>query len=223
MESIAVIGLGRFGGRLARALAQAGREVIAIDLSRESIELIRDHVTQAIALDATDEAALRSRGVHKVDVAVVGIGNDFEATVLATVTLKQLGVPRVIARAANAVSAQVLRRVGADAVVMPEDESADRWASRLIGPAVLNQIEFHEGYSIIELRLPRSWVGRSLAELGVRARFGLHVVAIKREHRDADDLRSVRIEVPGPNDPLTEGDVVVLMGKDEDLAKLPRE
>lgn len=218
MQTIAVIGLGRFGSRIASRLVASGHDVIAIDRDRDVIESIRGEVAQAIAMDATDEQALRDRGVHKVDTAVIGIGGDFEATVLATVTLKQLGVRRVIARARSRTSSDVLQRVGADAVVMPEEEAADRWANRLIGPAVLNQIEFHEGYSIVELPTPHSWAGKSLSQLEVRPRYGLHVVAVRRHPERG---RAARIEVPGPEDELGEQDVMILMGRDEDIRKLP--
>ena len=226
MRTVAVIGLGRFGERLARRLAKLGMEVMAVDLDRDAVERLRDVATIAVALDATDENAVRSKGVHKVEAAVIGIGEDFEATVLATVMLKQLGVPRVIARARSRTSAMVLERVGADQVVMPEDEAADRWAARIVGPAVLNQIEFHEGYSIVELKCPDDWTEKSLVELGVRANYGLHVVAVKRTPTAAEAAadgagEGVRIVIPGPNEPLRESDVLVLMGKDEDLARRP--
>lgn len=219
----AVIGLGRFGSRLAASLTASGQEVVGIDRDPSIVEDMRDRVTLAIAMDATDEDALRERGIHTMDVVVVGIGNDFEAVTLATVTLKQLGVPRVIARATNPTIARVLARIGADEVVNPEDEAADRWAQRLINPQFLNQIEFHKGHSIVEVLAPRSWVGRSLAELDLRAKTGLHVVAIKRPQDPRYPDGPMRVEMPGPGEPLIAGDVLVLMGKDTDLARLPRE
>lgn len=222
MPSFAVIGLGRFGSRLAQNLARAGYEVIAIDKDRDVVEDIRDHVTVAVALDATDEQALLMQGVDKVDIAVVGIGDNFEAIVLCTVLLKQLGVKRVISRATSHTLARILVRIGADDVVNPEDESADRWSQRLTRPHFLNQIEFHEGYSIVEMRAPAQWVGSSLAQLDLRASRGLHVVAIKRL-KDPADPGSVRVEMPGPTDPLRPTDVLILMGKDDDLAKLPHD
>ena len=124
MNRFAVIGLGRFGSRLASNLAAAGAEVIAIDRSRQIVEDLRDKVTLAIALDATDEQALRIQGVDQVDCAVVGIGQDFEANALTTALLKSLGVARVVSRAGNQMQAEILTRIGADGVVKPEDESA---------------------------------------------------------------------------------------------------
>jgi trk system potassium uptake protein len=251
LRSFAVIGLGRFGSRLATNLAAAGAEVIAIDRDLNIIEDIKDRVGFAVAIDVTDEQALRAHGVHKVDAAIVGIGSNFEATILCTVILKHLEVPTVIARATNAVRARVLTRVGADAVVNPEDESADRWSQRLVNPHFLNQIEFHEGYSIVEVQTPTKWAGKTLAELDLRAKYGLHVVAIKRPRDGASgaawatgaagmasfpgaprkttadaaavpDAAAVRVDMPSPTQPLVKEDILVLMGKNDDLAKVPR-
>ena len=232
MDAIVVVGMGRFGTKLARNLTAAGREVIAVDSRRDLVEIIASDVTHAVALDVTDEAAVRSQNLHQAGTAVIAIGLDFEAIVLATVMFKQLGVARVISRAPSQIAADVLRRVGADAVVMPENESADRWTNRLIGPEVLNHIEFHEGQSISEVRLPKKWVGKSLADLQVRNRYGLHVVAVRRTAKPAPadpdsapkadvGLHASRVEVPNPTDPLLDGDVLILMGRDEDLSKLP--
>lgn len=223
MPRFAVIGLGRFGSRLAANLAAEGYEVIGIDKDQHIVEEMRDHVTLAVAMDATDEDALRERGVHRMDVVVVGIGSDFEAVTLATVTLKQLGVPRVIARATNHTIARVLARIGADEVVNPEDEAADRWAHRLANPQFLNHIEFHEGHSIVEAKVPPAWAGKSLAELNVRSKLGLHVVAIKRPRDPGHPDGLVKVEMPGPGEPLVGSDILVLMGKDTDLARFSRE
>lgn len=220
--SIAVIGLGQFGSRLAARLSEQGAEVLAIDHDRDIVELVRDKVTHAVALDVTDEDALRAAGLADVRAAVVCIGQNFEAITLATVLLKQLGVPRVIARAPSPLAARILARIGADDIVNPEEEAADRWCHRLVAPRFLSQIEFHEGYSLIEVKAPADWIGRSLADLHLRAKLGLHVVALKRR-RDADDPESpLRIEMPGPTTPLRTGDILVLMGKDEDFARIPQ-
>jgi trk system potassium uptake protein TrkA len=156
--------------------------------------------------------------VHKAKAAVVAIGEDFEASVLCTVILRQMQVPRVIARARSPKTAEVLRRVGADDVVLAEDEAADRWAGRIVGPRVLNQIEFHEGYSIVEFEVPAAWIGKGLAELDVRRRFSLHIVAVKRA--DAEAPSGVRILVLQPAEPLLAGDVLIVMGQDQDLARM---
>ncbi len=222
MKTIAVIGLGRFGSRLAARLAASGLDIIAVDRDEELVDDIRDKVAVAVAMDATDEESLKRHGIHKADVAVLGIGNDFESITLATVMLKQLGVPRVIARAVSRTTARILARIGADEIVNPEDEAADRWAQRLINPQFVNQIEFHEGHSIVELKLPEKWAGKSLKDLDMRAKLGVHVVAIKRRESPEDPESTVRVELPSPLSPLTAGDVLILMGKDDDLEKLPK-
>lgn len=219
---IAVIGLGQFGHRLAQRLSEQGAEVLAIDSSRDIVEAVRDKVTHAVALDATDEEALRAAGLADARAAVVSIGQNFEAIALATVLLKQLGVPRVIARAPSPMAERILRRIGADEIVNPEDEAADRWCNRLVAPRFLSQIEFHEGYSLIEVKAPREWIERSLAELNLRAKLGLHVVALKRRRDPENPESPLRIEMPGPTTPLQEGDILVLMGKDEDFARIPQ-
>lgn len=215
---IAVLGLGRFGQRIATQLANADQAVIACDLDRDAVERIASQVTQAIVVDATDEEALKARGVHKVKAAVVAIGDDFEAAVLATVTLKQLEIPRIIARGRSDTTARVLRRVGASDVVLAEIEAADRWASRLLGPGVLNQIEFHEGHSIIELLVPKPWVGKSLAEIGAREKHHVHVIAVKR--KDDSVGGGMQVLVIPPNEALKMGDVLMVMGQDDQLRTL---
>ena len=215
---VAVLGLGRFGQRIAKLLTQGGEEVIACDLNRAVVEQIVSGVTQAVALDVTDEHAMRARGIHRAKVAVVGIGEDFEAAVLATVLLRQMEIPRIIARARSRTTAEVLRRVGAHDVVLAEDEAADRWANRVLGPRVLNHIEFHQGYSIVEFATPPSWVGRGLAELDVRKKLGLHVVAVRRPDETARN--GERVSVLRPDEPLAEKDVLIVMGQDEHLRAL---
>jgi|TARA_R110000782_G_scaffold53205_4_gene113409 trk system potassium uptake protein TrkA len=219
---IAVLGLGRFGQRMAERLSRGGEDVLACDYDRDVVEQIATKVAQAVVLDVTDEAAMRSRGVHKVKAAVIGIGEDFEAAVLTTVILRQMEVPRIIARARTTTTAEVLRRVGAHDVVLAEDEAADRWANRLLGPKVLNQIEFHQGYSIIEFQTPKDWVGKGLAELDVRKKLNLHVVAVKRNVTD-DGPNHSRIVVLRANEPLEEDDVLIIMGRDEDLNNLMKD
>lgn len=231
MDRFAVIGLGRFGYRLATLLAEAGAEVIAVDRRADIVEDIREHVTLAVALDCTDEHALVAQGLDKVDVAVVGVGADFESTILTTVILKQLGVPRVFSRAGNVVRGDILSRVGADALINPEQESALRWCHRLLGPNVLEHIPLAEGHSLVQVPMPAEWVGKSLADLDVRRRHGVNVVAIRHprpaEHAAKSDeeheaeLQRPVIEMPMPQDKFEAGDVVVLIGPDEKIATLP--
>jgi trk system potassium uptake protein TrkA len=221
MQKYAVIGLGRFGSRLAMQLAEAGAEVVGIDRDEPIIEQIRDAVTLAVAMDGTDEQALRAQGLEQVDAAVVGIGADFESTVLTTVVLKHLGVPRVIARAGSRRAAEILSRIGATEVVNPEDEAADRWANRLLSPQFLSQYELETGYSIVEMKAPDRWVGQTLAQLDLRREANVHVVAIKPTAAPDDEAEATRrVQLPGPHEPLKATDVLVLLGSDQALQQL---
>ncbi len=215
---IAVLGLGRFGQRIAKKLSQGGEEIIACDNRRDVAEAMVEDVAQAIALDVTDEHALRSRGIHRVKVAIVAIGENFEAAVLATVLLKQMQIPRIIARARTRTTGEVLRRVGAHDVVLAEDEAADRWANRILGPRVFNQIEFHEGSSIVEFAAPHDWVGKTLVDLDLRRKHELHVVAVRRE--DPSTHSGARVAALAPDEPVREHDILIVMGQDENIRGL---
>jgi trk system potassium uptake protein TrkA len=222
MDRIAVIGLGRFGMRLATLLAEAGSEVIAIDNRRPVVETARDIVARAVCLDCTDEEALRSQGIDQVQIAVVGIGSMFESAVLTTVLLKQLGVPRVISRATSSIRAKILSRVGADDIANPESESAERWRNRLMAPSIMERIELAEDFSLIQIAAPKEFVGKSLGELDVRKNYHVQVVAIRRtvEDVDADGVKRTRqfvISVPMAETIIKPGDVLLLIGSDESL------
>jgi trk system potassium uptake protein TrkA len=226
MERFAVIGLGRFGMRLAIELADAGAEVIAVDRDREIVEQIRDRVTLAVCLDATDEQALLAQGIDKVDAAIVGIGTNFEESVLTTAILKQIGVPRVISRAGTTIRGQILARVGADDVVNPERESAERWRNRLLAPAVLERSVLAKGYSLVQVEAPSSFHERTLGDLAIGSRYKVLVVAIRRttDEPDADGKagpRQTLISAPGPDSMIQPGDVLVLIGADAAIEAFP--
>jgi len=222
MQRFAVIGLGRFGSRLANNLAAAGQEVIAIDKNKRLIEEMRDQVTLAVALDATDERALRGQGVDQVDVAIVGIGDDFEAATLITVILKEIGVAKVISRAVTQTGAHIMQRIGADEVVNPEDESADRWAVHLASPWFLSRFELDAGHSVVEIKTPKAWVGKTLIELKLRREYRVHVVAIKTPRPgESNNAPRWALHIPTPDQPLDERDMLVLIGSDDHLSRLP--
>lgn len=226
MERFAVIGLGRFGMRLASLLAGMGADVIAVDIRKDLIELIRDRVSLAVCLDATDAQALKSQGIDKVDVAIVGVGTSFEANVLSTVTLKQLGVKRVISRAASHVRAEILSRVGADDIVNPEDESAERWKNRLLAPTILERIELAEEASLVQIQAPASITGKTLEQLDVRKKYNVNIVAIRRTVEETDEQGNVTtrqfvISVPMGDTVISSGDVLVVIGDDASIASFP--
>ncbi|MBL7219800.1 MAG: TrkA family potassium uptake protein [Phycisphaerae bacterium] len=225
MERFAVIGLGRFGMMLARLLAQDGADVIAVDSDKECVDAIRDQVSLAVCLDATDAEALKSQGIDKVDVAIVGVGDSFEDSVLATVTLKELGVPTVISRATSRVRAEILSRVGADDVVNPEKESALRWKSRLLAPSIMERIELAEGASLVQLESPESFHNKTLAQLDLRKGYRVNVVAIRRTVEEIEGGQTVTrqfvISVPAGDTAIKKGDTLILIGTDEAIENLP--
>ena len=220
----AVIGLGRFGMRLARGLASAGAEVIAVDKRPALVEQMRDVVTLAVALDATDEDAIVAQGIDKVDVAIIGVGGEFEASALATSILKSLGVPRVISRATTRQRAEILSRIGADDIVNPEAESADRWCSRMVMPQVTEKIDLGEAHSLVQIRTPAAWVGKTLTQLNVRKKFKVNVVAIHRLPPGKDPrTHAYVIDTPLPDSTIESGDLLLVVGTNEAIEALPRE
>jgi len=226
MERFAVIGLGRFGSRLARTLAASGAEVIAIDQQREIVEELRDQVTLAIALDATDEQALKIQGVDQVDCAIVGIGHNFEANALTTALLKSMRIQRVISRAGNAMQARILSRIGADAVVNPEDEAADRWSHRLQASFLIEHVELGPGYALVQMPAPDAWHGKTLAELDLRNKHNITIVGIKRRvattgPAGVETVTERVLDLPQSDSRLTADDTLIIAGFDRDIQRLP--
>jgi trk system potassium uptake protein TrkA len=226
MATFAIIGLGRFGKRLAMLLNEGGADVIAVDSNRELVDSVRDAVTLAVCLDSTDEEALRAQGIDKADTVIVGIGSDLEASLLTTAILKQMGVPRIIARASSNIHAQILSRIGADEIVNPEQESAERWRNRLLAPAVLERIPVAEGFSLVQVAAPSSFLNKTLSELNVHKKYGALVVAIRRTTERTNSRGKVVsgesvIAGPGPDDAILPGDVLTLIGSNEAIEKFP--
>jgi len=217
MARFAIIGLGRFGMKLARSLTAAGAEVIAIDANRDLIEQIRDEVPLAIRLDSTDAQALLAQGIDKVDAAVVGIGQDFESAALTTATLKSIGVRKVIARAGSEVRGKILKSIGADEIVFPEAESATRWANRLTLPELHEYLELGPGYSLIQIKAPKAFCNKTLGQIHLRRRYHVNLVAIRRKTDTAPQI----ISVPHADTTILPDDILVLVGSDENLASLP--
>lgn len=212
MKQFVVVGLGRFGSSVARTLAENDYNVLAIDTDEERVQTIANEVTHAVEADATDEDALKTLGVRNFEVAIVSIGDNIHANILATLILKELGVPYVVVKAQDALHGKVLSKVGADRVVYPERDMGVRIAHNLISSNVLDYIEFAPDYSIVEIIATDNMEGKSLKELEFRSNYGVNVMAIKR----GKELNVT----PGANDKVLEGDVLIVMGKNEDLDKL---
>ena len=225
MKRFAVIGLGRFGQKLAIALAMSGEEVIAIDKDRSVIDQIRDQVSHAVRLDSKDEDALRAQGVDKCDVAVIGMGqsgSSFESAILTLVNLKNLGLTQIIARAESLTAGQVFSAVGATEIVYPEIETAQRWAYKLLAPHVSEKIDFAPGYSMGSVTAPPSFHEKTVMDLQLRQKYNVNLIAVKKSD-SRDSKKSTIINVPLPTTIIDEGDVLMLAGSEADLAKLPQE
>ena len=181
MKSYIVIGLGRFGSEVARRLYENGCEVLVVDNSNELVQQISDEVTYAAVGDARDKEVLRALGAKDFDCGIVAIGDSLADSVLATMNLKELGVPYVVCKAHDETHREVLKKLGADRVLIPEKEQAGRLAKSLSSRNVLDYIELSEDYGIIDVPAPKSWADKSLIELHVRAKLGVNILAIKRE------------------------------------------
>ncbi len=226
MRRFAVIGLGRFGQKLAIALAMSGSEVIAIDRDRNEVELIRDQVSHAVRLDSTDEEAMKAQGVDKADVAIIALGQEsFEAAILTVVNLRQMGVKQIYARAESLLAGEVFSKVGATEVIYPEIESAQRWAYKLIAPQVGEKIDFAPGYSLARVKAPPSFDGKTVMDLQLRQKYKVNLVIIKRgdEAKARKDEKESIINIPMPDTIVYADDILMIAGSDADLAKLPQE
>lgn len=226
MRRFAVIGLGRFGQKLAIALAMSGSEVIAIDRNRNEIDLIRDQVSHAVRLDSTDEEAMKAQGVDKADVAIIALGQEsFEAAILTVVNLRQMGVKQIYARAESLIAGEVFSKVGATEVIYPEIESAQRWAYKLIAPQIGEKIDFAPGYSLARIKAPPSFDGKTVMDLQLRQKYKVNLVIVKRsdEAKARKNEKDSIINIPMPDTIIYAEDILMVAGSDADLAKLPQE
>lgn len=211
-KQFAVIGIGRFGESLIKELGRMGYEVLAIDSDEEKVNNAIDIATHAVQADSMDEAALKKLGIRNFDVVIVAIGENVQANILTTIILKELGVKKIIAKAQNALHGRVLEKIGTDLVIYPERDMAVKLARSLVSRNLLEQISLSPEYGIIELLAPRAFYNKSLVDIGLRNRMRVTILAIKR----GNDI----VVVPGPEEKLYDGDILVALGSNEDLAKL---
>lgn len=216
----AVIGLGAFGYAAALGLAQNGVEVIAVDTDMEKVNSIKDSVALAVRMDASQEQALRAHGIGEVDVLIAAIGADFEAQVLVVVHAKRFGIKKIVARAISPNHYRVLKAIGADDVFNPEEEAARWMVQRLLITNISNYFELAEGFSVVEVSAPPSIVGKTLAELDLRRKFRINLVALKRGETTPTGEQIVKRfdPVPSPDETIQKGDTLALVGSVIDLA-----
>jgi len=213
MKSFCIIGLGKFGTALALRLAEEGNQVMVLDTDAEKVNAIADMVTNAVIGDPSNENVLRSAGVTDYECAVVCFSGNVNDNVLITILLKEIGVKRVVSRAANDGHKKVLEHIGADVVVYPEKDMGEKLAFMLTKENVTEFIEF-SGYKLVELRVPDAWVGKSLIDLDVRRKYGINVIAVTRSTDDVADVS------PSPSRQFSKDEKVSVIGSDKDIEKL---
>ncbi len=195
MKSYIVIGLGRFGTEMAVKLYDCGEEVLAVDTNETLIDKIADRVTRAVAADARDIDVLRRLGAEIFDVAVVAVGSDLAASALITMNLKTLGVPFIMCKAHDDTYREILEKLGADRVIIPEREMADKLSLGLTSTGVMEYIELSDEFGIVEMAPPAAWYGKSIRQLELRNRYGLNVIALRR-----GDSLSITLDIDTPID-----------------------
>lgn len=214
MKQFVVIGCGRFGTSVAKTLYNQGHDVLAIDGNEEIVQEISDSVTYAAQADVQDENSLKSLGIRNFDVAVISIGSNIQASIMATLIVKEMGVKTVIAKAQNDVHAKVLYKIGADKVVFPERDMGVRVAHNLVSPNILDYIELSPDYSIVEIAAIAEWENKSLKELKLPTKYGVNVMAIKQ-------IDSMNV-TPKADDVIKAGDILIVLGNNKDLSELEK-
>jgi trk system potassium uptake protein TrkA len=214
VAQVAVIGLGRFGFHAAKELHRNGHEVLAIDIDPDNVQRIKDHCSRALVLDAREADRLSELGVQHFDVVVVSLGERIDASAIITLHLKEMGVRRIITKAGSDDHAKLLELIGAHEVVRPEREAADRLAHRLASASILDYLPLGEEHGIHEIAPSERMVGKSLAELKLPNRYGVQVLAVR------DALTETLLINPGADFRVKESDVLIVLGRNQDLSKL---
>jgi len=220
-----VVGLGTFGRKVAMTLLENGAEVIAIDRDKSKVETIKDKVTVALVLDSTDEEAMQTAHIEDVDAAVVALGNAQEEAILTTAILKRMGIFPIMARAANTLYEHVLKLVGADRVVIIEEQMGEDEAKRLLAPEIREKIMLTTGHSLVELEARKEFVGKTLKALDIRNKYSVNVVSIQRKMTDVNEsgkvFEFIQVnDLPGPDDVIKKGDILVVVGAEDDIERM---
>lgn len=219
----AVFGTGRYGTQIALSLAKRGAEVFTFDSKPERAENLKDEVALAVTLDATDKKALLGQNVQDMDAAVVAIGENFEATVLTTLNLLDLGVPRIIVRANDANQQRILSSLGVEEILSPESEVASVVSERLINPSIMGFLQLPDEYEIAEIKAPRNCYGRSLREISLGSKYELRLITIRRKFEEKENGKTTINEhiigVPQPDTKIRETDTLVVFGSLKSVKK----
>ena len=210
-KQCAVLGLGSFGSSVALTWENMGCDVLVVDESYEKVQEISDKVSYAVKADVSEPDALQALGGRNLDGVVVAISESLEASIMATMLCKEMGIPLVVAKAKDKLQGAILQRVGADRIVYPEIERGSRVANSLVSKEFVDWISLSNDYSMVEIVVPQNWVGKSLVDLGVRERLGINVVGI---------IKNGKIEVAiNPQEPLREKEILIVIGSNDILEK----
>ena len=177
-RQFAVLGLGRFGVEMVKALSAIGCEVLAVDVSEERTAEVADIATYTVAADSSEENTLKTLGIAAFDVVIIAIGENMQASIITAMTCKEMGVKTIVAKAFNAKHAKVLEKIGVDRIIVPERDSAVRTATLINNPKVNDIIELNAGYCIAEIEIPQDWKDKTLVELNVRAKHSINVLMV---------------------------------------------
>lgn len=208
-KSYAVIGLGLFGMAVATTLAEANCDVLAIDDNEENVQDIAQKVTYAVKADVREPGILKTLGLQNVDVAVIAVAENMEASIVATMQAKELGVPFVMAKAMNELHGRILEKIGADKVISPEKSMGVRVARNLLSSGFVDMFELSSEFSMAEFRIPKEWIGRTLRELKIREKYNINLIAVKQGE-------NVNVNF-GPEESLPSDCTLIAVGKNCDL------
>ena len=212
VKSVVVFGAGRFGTSIAQELFKNDVEVMVIDKDEDKIQNLATKVTTAIIADVTDEAAMEEVGLKNFDVAVVAIGSDMESSIIATVTAKEHGISTIYAKSPTDMHGRILSKIGADYIIYPEKQIAERLARSISGSSIVEYLNFSEEYSIAELTPPKNWENKTLAKLDIRNEKNIMIIAIKRNKQT--------IISPKANEIILKNDKVIVLCKNEEIEEL---
>jgi trk system potassium uptake protein TrkA len=213
MEQIAIIGLGKFGMTVAKELSKYDCEVIALDSDETLVETCAPFVTKAIQVNVLDGDALEACGLANFDIAIIGIGENIESSLMVALTLKDLGIPKIIAKARDEKHAKLLEMIGVDKIMQPEIDSATKLVGSLTTEYVLEKLELGKDFSMLEISAPKDWIGKSFGDLALRQKFAFNVVCVKRGEE---------VIFPTANTVLDEGDTLMIMSHNKNLEALEK-
>ncbi|MCH7413811.1 TrkA family potassium uptake protein [Belliella sp. R4-6] len=217
-----IVGLGNFGGHLAARLTSYGHEVIGVDSSEDKVDAVKEKITHAVVMDATDIQAVKNLPCKEADAVIIAIGEDFGASIMVTAIFKQLNIRRLISRSINKVHETVIKAIGVDEILHPEEDSAERMAKSLQMKGVIDSLDVSDDYNIIEVKTPKRYVGLTISETKIRQDYNINVLTlIKMEEKpNIFGVKSKSKKVTGvvtPDTVVEEGDILLLFGHIKDI------